>query len=453
MKLYGTEISSRLLLGTAQYPSPTTLTDAIRASACDIVTVSLRRETADGSGARFWEILQTTGARILPNTAGCHSAREAIATAQMAREVFGTSWIKLEVIGHADTLQPDVFALVEAATALTKDGFQVFPYMTDDLVVGERLIEAGCEVLMPWGAPIGSGQGLRNPDALAGHAGAFPAGAADRGCRYRPPLRCLPGDGNRHGCGVAEHRRGTGRRSGKDGASDGQRRCRRPRGLSRRSDGTARHGGAVNTRSGPGGALVMERFYLIAGHVGQLELLVPEGVKLVQLRLKNTAEPEIRRQIARARDFCAVHRTQLVVNDHWQAALDLRCGFVHLGQEDMDQADFRALNRAGVKYGLSTHDEAELDRALALDPAYVALGPVYPTLLKEMKWQPQGLSRVTHWKAIAGKTPLVAIGGLTPDRLPGVFAAGADSAAVVTDIQTANDPQARTRDWIRACAS
>lgn len=196
----------------------------------------------------------------------------------------------------------------------------------------------------------------------------------------------------------------------------------------------------------------MERFYLITGHVGQLELLVPEGVKLVQLRLKGAAEPEIRRQIARARDFCAVHGAQLVVNDHWQAALDLRCGFVHLGQEDMDGADFAALKRAGVRYGLSTHDEAELDRALALDPAYVALGPVYPTLLKKMKWAPQGLDRVTRWKAMAGKTPLVAIGGLTIDRLPGVFAAGADSAAVVTDIQTADDPQARTRDWIRACA-
>lgn len=196
----------------------------------------------------------------------------------------------------------------------------------------------------------------------------------------------------------------------------------------------------------------MERFYLIVGHVGRLELLIPQGVRLVQLRLKDASDTEIRRQIARARDFCAVHGAQLVVNDHWQAALDLRCGFVHLGQEDMDGADFAALNRAGIRYGLSTHDETELDRALALDPAYVALGPIYPTLLKKMKWAPQGLDRVTRWKAMAGATPLVAIGGLTIDRLPGVFAAGADSAAVVTDIQTADDPEARTRDWIRACA-
>lgn len=196
---------------------------------------------------------------------------------------------------------------------------------------------------------------------------------------------------------------------------------------------------------------MMERFYLIVGHVGQLELLLPHGVKLVQLRIKDAPEAEVQRQIARARDVCAVHRAQLVVNDHWQIALDLNCSFVHLGQEDMETADFAALRRAEMRIGLSTHDEAELDRALSKDPAYVALGPVYPTLLKKMAWAPQGLERVSKWKHLAGKTPLVAIGGLTPDRLPGVFAAGADSAAVVTDIQTAPDPEARTRKWIEAC--
>lgn len=197
---------------------------------------------------------------------------------------------------------------------------------------------------------------------------------------------------------------------------------------------------------------MMERFYLITGHVNRLELLVPQGVKLVQLRIKDEPQAELRRQITRARDFCAVHGAQLVVNDYWEIALDLRCNFVHLGQEDMDRADFAALRRAGVRFGLSTHDESELDRALSHDPAYVALGPVYPTLLKKMKWGPQGLERVARWKKMAGTTPLVAIGGLTPERLPGVFAAGADSAAVVTDIQLANDPEARTREWIAACA-
>ena len=195
----------------------------------------------------------------------------------------------------------------------------------------------------------------------------------------------------------------------------------------------------------------MEKFYLIVSHVSQLELLVPHGVKLVQLRIKDLPEAEVRRQIARARDFCAVHRAQLVVNDYWQAALELNCNFVHLGQEDMDTADFDALRRAGVQYGLSTHDEAEMERALSKDPAYIALGPVYPTLLKKMKWGPQGLDRVIDWKRRAGQTPLIAIGGLFPERLPGVFAAGADSAAVVTDIQLADCPETRAREWIWAC--
>ncbi|ATG46860.1 thiamine phosphate synthase [Celeribacter ethanolicus] len=196
--------------------------------------------------------------------------------------------------------------------------------------------------------------------------------------------------------------------------------------------------------------MTLDPFYLIVSHVSQLELLVPQGVRLVQLRIKGQPGEEVRRQIRRARDFCAVHRAQLVVNDYWQAALDLKCRFVHLGQEDMETADFAALRRAGVRFGLSTHDEEELDRALAHDPAYVALGPVYPTLLKKMKWGPQGLDRVRRWKAMAGDTPLVGIGGLTPERLPGLFEAGADSAAVVTDIATATNPEARCTEWIKA---
>lgn len=174
MLLYGTEITSRLLLGTAQYPSLAILMEAIRNSGTEIVTVSLRRETAGGSGAGFFDMLRQTACHILPNTAGCHTAEEAVTTARMARELFATDWIKLEVIGHSDTLQPDVFALVQAARVLSDDGFKVFPYTTDDLIVGERLLEAGCDVLMPWGAPIGSGQGLRNPDALRTMRAHFP---------------------------------------------------------------------------------------------------------------------------------------------------------------------------------------------------------------------------------------------------------------------------------------
>ena len=175
MQLYGVEIASRLLLGTAQYPSPAILAEACRASRADILTVSLRRESAaQRTGQDFWSIVRSVGARILPNTAGCHSVREAVTTAQMARELFGTSWIKLEVIGEADTLQPDVFGLVEAARILSDEGFEVFPYTTEDLVVAERLLEAGCKVLMPWGAPIGSGRGLNNIYGLRTMRAHFP---------------------------------------------------------------------------------------------------------------------------------------------------------------------------------------------------------------------------------------------------------------------------------------
>ncbi len=195
---------------------------------------------------------------------------------------------------------------------------------------------------------------------------------------------------------------------------------------------------------------MMDRFYPIVGDADWVARLVPLGVKLIQLRIKNDSQYSVIKHIKKSKILCDHYGVQLVVNDYWQAALDHGCDFVHLGQEDMDTADFAALRRAGVRIGLSTHDDAELERALSFDPAYVALGPVYPTLLKKMPWAPQGLARLTNWKARIGHTPLVAIGGLTIDRLPGVFAAGADSAAVVTNLLQAENPEARTRDWIAA---
>ena len=175
MRLYDVDFGSRLILGTAQYPSPSVLAEAVRASGTEMVTVSLRRESAgERAGEGFWSLIRELGVRVLPNTAGCHTAREAVTTAQMAREVFDTDWIKLEVIGESDTLQPDVFGLVEAARILSEDGFKVLPYTTEDLVVAERLLEAGCRVLMPWGAPIGSGRGLNNPFGLRSLRAHFP---------------------------------------------------------------------------------------------------------------------------------------------------------------------------------------------------------------------------------------------------------------------------------------
>jgi thiazole synthase len=169
---YGTEIDSPMMLGTAQYPSPAILADAFRASGAGIATVSLRREQGGGQG--FWDLVSGLGVRILPNTAGCYTVKEAVTTAHMARELFDTPWIKLEVIGNADTLQPDVFALVEAARILADDGFQVFPYCTEDLTVCDRLLNVGCEVLMPWGAPIGSGLGINNEWGLRALRAHFP---------------------------------------------------------------------------------------------------------------------------------------------------------------------------------------------------------------------------------------------------------------------------------------
>jgi thiazole synthase len=175
LQLYDTALRSRLLLGTARYPSPAVLAAAVRAARAEVVTVALRRESGgERSGQAFWSLIRELGVRVLPNTAGCHSVKEAVTTARMAREVFGTPWIKLEVIGEDDTLQPDVFGLVEAARILSGEGFQVFPYTTEDLVVAERLLAAGCRVLMPWGAPIGSGRGLNNLYGLGSLRAHFP---------------------------------------------------------------------------------------------------------------------------------------------------------------------------------------------------------------------------------------------------------------------------------------
>lgn len=167
MLVAGREVNSRIFMGSARFPSLQVFEESLQASQCDVVTVSLRRAKVDSSESQnFWHTLKKMNVHILPNTAGCHSKKEAVTTAQMAREFFETDWIKLEVIGNDDTLQPDPFALVDAAKELNKLGFKVFPYMTEDLIVAEKLLDAGCEILMPWASPIGSGRGLMNPYLL-----------------------------------------------------------------------------------------------------------------------------------------------------------------------------------------------------------------------------------------------------------------------------------------------
>jgi thiamine-phosphate pyrophosphorylase len=192
----------------------------------------------------------------------------------------------------------------------------------------------------------------------------------------------------------------------------------------------------------------LDPFYLIVDSAAWIERLAPLGVRLVQLRIKDLDECGLRAEIRKAKALCARHQCQLIVNDHWRLAIEEGCDFIHLGQEDMQAADLSRIRAAGLRLGLSTHDDAELETALAVKPDYIALGPIYPTILKQMKWAPQGLERIGEWKRRVAPTPLVAIGGLNPGRLEGVFGAGAKSAAVVTDITLNADPEARTREWI-----
>jgi thiamine-phosphate pyrophosphorylase len=196
----------------------------------------------------------------------------------------------------------------------------------------------------------------------------------------------------------------------------------------------------------------LPRVYPVVDRAEWVQRLLPLGVRLVQLRVKDRPVEEVRAEIREAKALCADAGAQLIVNDHWELALAEKCDFVHLGQGDLDTTDVSALRKNAVKIGVSTHDDAELERALLLEPDYIALGPIYPTLLKVMPWAPQGLERLAEWKRRAAGIPLVAIGGLTVERLPGVFAAGADVAAVVTDIVRSADPEARTREWLAAAS-
>ena len=196
----------------------------------------------------------------------------------------------------------------------------------------------------------------------------------------------------------------------------------------------------------------LARFYPIFDTADWIARALPLGVKLVQLRVKDRSEAETRAEIIRARDLCRAAGADLVVNDYWRIAIDEGCDFIHLGQEDLDDADLPAISRAGLRLGVSTHDDEELERGLSTDPTYIALGPVYPTILKKMKWTEQGLDRVTEWKARVGDTPLCAIGGMTVERAAGALEAGADIVSAVTDITMNEDPEARMRAWLEATA-
>ncbi|MGX5733065.1 thiamine phosphate synthase [Bosea thiooxidans] len=194
----------------------------------------------------------------------------------------------------------------------------------------------------------------------------------------------------------------------------------------------------------------LDPFYPIFGSADWIARMLPLGMKLVQLRVKDRPETEVAHEIARAKRLCAEAGCVLVVNDYWKLAIEEGCDWLHLGQEDLDTADLGAIRKAGLKLGVSSHDEAELERALATQPDYVALGPVYPTILKQMRFGPQGLERLTQWKRRIGDLPLVGIGGISLERAPGVFEAGADIVAAVTDITLNADPEGRLKEWVAA---
>lgn len=192
----------------------------------------------------------------------------------------------------------------------------------------------------------------------------------------------------------------------------------------------------------------LHSFYPIFDNVSWLRRMLPLGIKLVQLRIKDTPLDQVKAQLTEAQNLCLRHGAVLVVNDYWELAIELGCKWVHLGQEDLDNADMDKIHTAGLKFGISTHDREELDRALALAPDYIALGPVYPTILKKMKWHKQGIEKLTKWKSLIGDLPLVAIGGMSLERADGALFSGADIIAAVTDITFNNDPESRVQEWL-----
>lgn len=192
----------------------------------------------------------------------------------------------------------------------------------------------------------------------------------------------------------------------------------------------------------------LDRFYPIFEDAAWVARMLREGVKLVQLRIKDKPQSTVNAQVKASTALCEEMGATLVVNDHWKSAMDAGAPWVHLGQEDLDIADVAAIRKAGLKLGISTHDDDELERALSLDADYIALGPVYPTILKKMKWDQQGLPKLTEWKERIGDIPLVAIGGMSVERASGAFDAGADIVAAVTDITLRRDPEARVREWL-----
>lgn len=198
---------------------------------------------------------------------------------------------------------------------------------------------------------------------------------------------------------------------------------------------------------------MIERFYPIFDSSYWLEKLLPVGIKFVQLRIKDVPKKEVKQEIKKAKLLCNNYNATLVVNDYWEIAIDEKCNFVHVGQEDLLNCDIKKLKLNDIRIGISTHDQNELENALSESPDYIALGPIYPTILKKMKWKQQGIRKLTEWKKQIGNIPLVAIGGMTPERSLNAFKAGADIISVVTDITLNSNPKSRVRKWLETVNS
>ncbi|MDA0915696.1 MAG: thiamine phosphate synthase [Proteobacteria bacterium] len=193
---------------------------------------------------------------------------------------------------------------------------------------------------------------------------------------------------------------------------------------------------------------MIDKFYPIFDSCLWIEKLIPLGIKFVQLRIKDSTENEIRNEIKKAKFLCHKYNTTLVINDYWKIALEEKCNFVHIGQEDLVDCDIKKLKLNNIKIGISTHDQNELETALLNSPDYIALGPIYPTILKKMKWKQQGLNKLNEWKKQIGNIPLVAIGGMTPERSIKALNSGADMVSVVTDITLNKNPELRVKEWL-----
>jgi len=194
--------------------------------------------------------------------------------------------------------------------------------------------------------------------------------------------------------------------------------------------------------------MILDKFYPIFNTSEWLKRLLPIGIKFVQLRIKDKSKKEIQSEIKKAKLLCYDFNAQLVINDYWEMAVDEKCDFVHIGQEDLVNCDIKKLKSNNVKIGISTHDREELKTALLHLPDYIALGPIYPTILKKMKWTQQGVDKLSEWKKQISDIPLVAIGGMTPPRSTKAFIAGADIVSAVTDITLNPDPEARVKEWL-----